>query len=331
MTDETYERLTAKNMVNLAAPHTWVASILPVLLGTELSIAEYHTFYPVLFILMLAASVLLQSSVNTLNDYHDFIKGTDRIENSDDPGDAVLVYNNIDPKHVRTLGFAFMAAAAICGIYPVLCGGITTLIIGIIGCAVIVLYSTGPRPLSSFPIGEPLSGVVMGGFITCGVYSVNSFYPAHPPQLNSAYYGFWLSDFGPVSDISRILLLSVPLIISIALIMMTNNICDIERDLETGRITLPVRLGRKKARIAYRIISVLWILSIIALVAVFFKKGIMVCLIALVISVPAIKKLLTAPLTPDQRGPGMGAIVKSNYYLGATYIAAIAADIIFIA
>jgi 1,4-dihydroxy-2-naphthoate octaprenyltransferase len=306
-----FSKLTMKNAINLAAPHTWVASILPVLLGTELTFAYASTFRPALFALVLAASVLLQSSVNTLNDYHDFIKGTDRIENSDDPDDAVLVYNNVNPKHVRTLGFGFMAAAVGCGIYPVICGGPVTLIIGFVGCAVIVLYSVGRVPLSSLPVGEPVSGIVMGGFITCGVYSANL-------------------GFSTVTEFLTILLLSVPMVIAIALIMMTNNICDIERDSETNRKTWPVFLGREKARIAYRILSALWIFSIICIVLLFFKMGIIVCLICLAISAPVIKKLLTAKLTPDRRGTFMGTIVKSNYCLGITYIAAIAADIIYL-
>jgi 1,4-dihydroxy-2-naphthoate octaprenyltransferase len=308
-----YEKLTLENAVNLAAPHTWAASILPILLGTELSIADDRTFHPVLFILMLTASVLLQSSVNTLNDYHDFIKGTDLMENSDDPNDAVLVFNNIDPSHVRILGFGFMAAAVACGIYPVICGGLITLIIGFIGCAVIVLYSAGNVPLSSLPVGEAVSGIVMGGLITCGVYSASI-----DASRDDSFAGTLLR------VLFVLVLFSIPLIIGIALIMMTNNTCDIERDTGTGRRTWPVVLGRTRACIVYRMLSVLWVASIVALMMIFFRKGILVSLIFLVVSVPVLKKLLTAPLTPDRRGPCMSAIVKSNYCLGVAYLAGIA-------
>jgi 1,4-dihydroxy-2-naphthoate octaprenyltransferase len=241
------------------------------------------------------------------------------MENSDDPNDAVLVYNNINPSHVRILGFGFMAAAVACGIYPVICGGPITLVIGFIGCAVIVLYSAGSVPLSSLPVGEAVSGIVMGGFITCGVYSANI-----DASLDDS-----LSET-LIRLLIVFLLLSIPLIIGIALIMMTNNTCDIERDTMAGRRTWPVVLGRKKARIAYRMLSVFWIVSIIALMMIFFRKGIVVSLIFLVVSVPVLKKLLTVPLTPDRRGPCMGVIVKSNYCLGVAYLVGIAAYIIFI-
>jgi 1,4-dihydroxy-2-naphthoate octaprenyltransferase len=304
-----YDKLSLKNIVQLAAPHTWAASIMPVLLGTELSIAFGGGFRPVLFVLMLVASVLMQSSVNTLNDYRDFVKGTDRPENSDDPNDAVLVYNNIKPSHARILGFAFMLAAVACGIYPVLCGGITTFVIGFIGCAVIVLYTVGKKTLSDLPVGEAVSGITMGGFITCGVYSV---------------YIPW----APIMELLKILLLSLPLIISIALIMMTNNICDIERDEETGRKTIPTILGRKKAKFAYRTISVFWLVSIVSLMSVYFVWGLIVSLAALAISIGVIVRLLTIPLTPEQRGPCMGAIIKANYFLGVSYLVGIGGHVV---
>jgi 1,4-dihydroxy-2-naphthoate octaprenyltransferase len=304
-----YDRLTLENAINLAAPHTWVASILPVLLGAALCLAISGIFHPLLFTLMLVASVLLQSSVNTLNDYHDFIKGTDRVENSDDPSDAVLVYNNLNPSHARILGFGFMAAAAALGIYPVICGGIITLAIGFIGCLIIVLYSAGKHSLSSLPVGEAVSGIIMGGLITCGFFS------AVAPDVT-------------VALLLKVFLLSVPMIIGIALIMMTNNICDIERDGETSRTTLPVILGRPRAILAYRIIATVWILAIVILISVFFTWGIIAGMFVLMGSIPVIKKLLTAPLIPERRGPCMGVIVKSNYCFGAAYLAGIASYII---
>jgi 1,4-dihydroxy-2-naphthoate octaprenyltransferase len=98
---------------------------------------------------------------------------------------------------------------------------------------------------------------------------------------------------------------------------------------------LPVLLGTELS-IAFGgyklqpVLSVLWIVSIVALMMIFFRKGFLVSLIILVVSVPVLKKLLTAPLTPDRRGPCMGTIVRSNYCLGIAYLAGIAAEIIFI-
>lgn len=297
--------MTIKNIIGLAAPHTWIASITPVLLGGVLSYALTETFPIIIFLMVLIASILLQASVNTINDYYDFIRGTDKKENSDDPSDAVLIYNNISPKSVIRLGAIFMIIALLFGIYPVINGGIPVMIIGIIGCIVIVAYSAGKKPISFLPLGEFVSGFVMGGLITVATVTALS-----------AHFSFLP------------LLLSIPLIIGIGLIMMTNNICDIERDLATDRFTLPVKLGRKRAIKLYLFFVCVWILSIIVLIAIFFRLGSIVTIIMLIVSIPAIKGLFNAPFTPDLRGPSMGAILKANIMLHVTFLLGIISDVI---
>ena len=47
---------------------------------------------------LLAICILMQASVNTFNDYYDFVKGADSEEDNVDVTDAVLVYNHINPR-----------------------------------------------------------------------------------------------------------------------------------------------------------------------------------------------------------------------------------------
>ena len=47
----------------------------------------------------------MQASVNTFNDYYDFVKGTDSADDDVEVSDATLVYNNVNPR-VRTGGWA---------------------------------------------------------------------------------------------------------------------------------------------------------------------------------------------------------------------------------
>ena len=51
--------------------------------------------------------------------------------------------------------------------------------------------------------------------------------------------------------------------------MMTNNTCDIEKDIPVGRQTLPAKLGREKARNAYHALVVAWLAAIMVLMARF--------------------------------------------------------------
>ena len=59
--------------VELAAPHTWPASILPVLVATSCAIVHSPTLDVPMVCALLAICILMQASVNTFNDYYDFV------------------------------------------------------------------------------------------------------------------------------------------------------------------------------------------------------------------------------------------------------------------
>lgn len=94
---EHYRPLTPRLALNLAAPHTWAASVFPALF------ADFYCWQQGLGltwfkgIMLLAACIFLQSAVNTLNDYFDFIKGADSADDHVEVSDAVLIYGNVAP------------------------------------------------------------------------------------------------------------------------------------------------------------------------------------------------------------------------------------------
>lgn len=296
---ERYQNLTLQNIIGIAAPHTWVAAIFPVLLGSLLSYSLGRYFSPLLFVVLLAASILMQSAVNSFNDYHDFVKGNDRADNSDEPSDAVLVYNNLNPRHVRILGASFLGTALLLGCYAVWHGGWVPLLLGALGASVIIAYSSGKFPISYLPVGEAVSGFVMGALITMATYA------SHTRAAPAA-----------------VLLLSLPYVFGIGLIMMTNNCCDIERDSAVGRKTMPVMLGRAGAKTVYRILELLWIASLVVLSLTYFPKG-WPALLLLAPGLPLILAMFRLPLTTDERGRCMGTILKMNLFLNTLYLVVI--------
>jgi len=181
---------------------------------------------------MLITAVLMQAAVNTLNDYKDFISGLDTTETILEKEDASIVYNEIDPRHARTFAIVTLAVAAVFGAAVVLLSGWPLLVVGIVAAAVVVLYSIGPKPISYLPIGELVSGIVMGGLITC-----------------STYYAM-TQTFSPA-----VITVAIPPIITIALLMQTNNTCDIWRDKEVGRRTLPAVIGLEYSIILARLLA----------------------------------------------------------------------------
>ena len=192
-------------------------------------------------------------------------------------------------------------------------------------CAFIGAWMLGPRigkfvknkegkvvkvnafPGHNLPIGALVSGFVMGGLIPLASYQA----------LTGAL------------DL-RALLWAVPTILGVGLIMFTNNTCDVEKDVESGRRTLSVLLGRERARKLYHGVVYAWAAAIVVLVAVFFTNGLVVMPFMLLASYPLLKALLGNPLAPQARIGAMAQVCSVNIALGAFYAAAIAIDVVYV-
>ncbi len=293
--------LTVRMAINLAAPHTWPAAIMPTLVA--LCVASNSSPLSVtMSITLLVIVTLMQSAVNTFNDYYDYVKGSDSEDDFVDPSDAVLVYNDVDPKAALKLAIGMLVCAFALGIYAIVKAGFVPLVIALIGALFVVLYSAGKSPISYLPLGEAVSGIVMGGLIPLAVHQVVT------GKL----------DFS-------MLLLAIPTIIGVGLIMFTNNTCDIERDVPSGRKTLPVLLGRDAAVRWYHIAVIVWIVDIIVNVAVVATPGLIVIPFMLLAAYPLVKALFGNPMTPERRLQAMPQILSVNIVLGAFYCAALLA------
>lgn len=300
---QSFGRLTLTMACNLAAPHTWPAAILPTSVAFACAAATGSTVSLSMSCVLLAICILMQSSVNTFNDYYDYVKGADSIDDDVDPSDAVLLYNNVNPRSALALAVGLLITAFALGIYVIWQTGIIPLIIGIIGAVFVVLYSAGKTPISYLPIGEVVSGVVMGGLIPLACYYVLS---------------------GSLTPLA--FLWALPEILGVGLIMFTNNTCDIEKDIDANRHTLSVVLGREKARRAYHAVLYTWIIAIVVLVAFYFTKGLIALPFMILSAYPMLKALLANPLAPQSRQAAMSQVCGVNIALGAWYTAAIFAS-----
>lgn len=286
--------------LQIAAPHTWPAAILPALIAMACAAANGYTVSAIMALVLLAICILMQAAVNTFNDYYDYVKGSDSAEDNVDPTDAVLVYNNVNPRSALMLAVGFLVVAFTLGAYVIWQAGWIPLVIGIVGAIVVVLYSAGKTPISYLPIGELMSGFVMGGLIPLACYQALT------------------KCFDPL-----MLVWALPTIIGVGLIMLTNNTCDVEKDIESGRKTLPVLLGRSRARTLYHALVWIWIALIIVNVLIWFSGGWPVLVFMLAASIPLLKALLSNPLAPLARIGAMAQICSVNIALGAFYAAAV--------
>jgi len=291
-----YDKMSFKALIELAAPPTWSAGLVPVFLGTALAFAFVGTINAIMLLCTLFISIALQSAVNTLNDYTDFIKGADSIDTTDDINDASLVYNNIDPKSARNAGFFMIIAALIVGIYAITQTGWMALLFACVGIAVIVVYALPAVSLSYTPWGEVASGFIMGGVLTMATYFLQT----------------------RIIDFS-ILLYALPCVVTIGLIMLVNNTSDIEKDQAVGRHTFPVCVGRGRATMLLRVLIFASVGLVCVIVCVIFFRGwcflpVMCCAVFI-----AARPLFSNDIIPPIRRFNMQAIGSVNIRLNFSY------------
>ena len=301
-----YETLTPKLALLLANPQTWVASVYPAVFGILYCLrAGYRPGIAKAAVLVLIC-ILMQSAVNTLNDHFDALRSNDSTEDCLEESDAVMLYHTLNPWHTLLLGFGYLGAAGVLGLWIIWQAGFTPLAVGAIGAVVVLLYSAGPTPLSYCPVGEAVSGFVMGGLIPLGIAA------AVTMEL------YW-----------AILPAAMPFILGIGLIMMTNNCSDIEKDTKAGRKTLPVLLGRKCAHILFCVLLCIWGAIVCILpCAMFGLRGLTAPAAFVLLAFRLFAKLMRAPLDQENRIWQMKAINKANLAGNGAYLLALAVSLL---
>ena len=214
-----------------------------------------------------------------------------------------MVYNHLNPRTVLLYAISLLVLAAILGFYLVFITGWPLLILGLIGALAVVLYSAGNTPISYLPVGEFVSGIVMGGLIT----------------LASCYVLSGILD-------PRVLLISLPCIIGIGMILFTNNTCDIEKDIPAHRKTISVLLGRNTAVKTYRAMIAVWLLVIVAIVGIFYAPGMPFILLLVLAAFPTLRALFSNPLNQSSRDGAMAQITTLNVLFTAFYCLALASS-----
>ena len=313
-----YNKLTVLMCARLAAPHTWPGpSVLTTVFGGVYAASQGYGFDPLIWCVLLLCAVAAQSAVNTLNDWADYRAGTDTAENSDDPTDAVLVYDHPNPRHVLYLGVFYMAVALAAGLAAsVWSGSALPVLVGALGAVFVVCYSSGKLPISYLPLGEAVSGIVMGGLIPLADIII---FAAHA-------HGSGLFDLGIMTPLgwANAVIATAPFVLGVGLIMATQNCCDIERDAPVGRRTAAVLLGRERFRRMYRACTVLWAAAMLHLVVGGFgATALWPALVCLLLGTGTLRTVLTTPLTHELRGPSMGAVNKANLFVNGAFVLAV--------
>ena len=203
-------------------PHSYPASIAPVLFGATYALGYEIKFSIFKCILFLLACLLIQAATNLFNEYYDYKHGLDKVDSEGISGS--IVKGNLSSKEVMNGAFVLYALAFVLGIILTLMTSFYVLLVGLLCMIAGYLYTGGKYPIAYSPFGEVVSGFFMGTIIIS-----LSFY------FQTGYVN------------TDIIVVSLPLFIMIGAILLANNIRDLDNDKESGRRTYAILVGRNNA------------------------------------------------------------------------------------
>jgi len=255
--------MKVKSFFKYVEIQTKAASMIPFFGGTVFALYRFNSFNLTNFILMLVSLLSFDMTTTAINNYIDFKKAKKKSGYGFEKHNAI-VRDNIKEAEAVSVIVILGIIAVIAGIMLFLNTNIIVLISGMISFAVGVVYTAGPVPISRTPLGEVFSGFFMGFIIPF----LSIFIHVTGDQILSiAMRGGILDLKINLNEIIAIFVYSVPAVTGIANIMLANNICDIEDDLENDRFTLPVYIGRSRALVLFELLYYIAYITILISIA----------------------------------------------------------------
>ncbi len=203
-------------------PRTLVAAVAPVVVASALAGVDFNWFRAAL---ALQVGVWLQIGVNFANDYSDGVKGTD----TDRIGPTRLVASGLaSANSVKRAAYFSFSIASIAGLWLSLLTSAMLIPIGLLAIAAAWGYTGGKNPYGYNGLGE-LSVFIFFGLVA----TVGSFY-VQTEKITVLSF-----------------VVAIPMGVLACAILVVNNIRDRAKDEVVGKLTLAVRLGDTKARIAF--------------------------------------------------------------------------------
>lgn len=242
-----YESVNIKSFLRFVELPTKVASIIPFLMGTLYALYRFEDFYVLRFALMFVSLLSFDMATTAINNYYDFKKASKKHGYGYETHNAIVHYKLKESTVVATI-IILLVLAASGGIALVTQTGLLVFLLGGLSFLIGILYSFGPIPISRMPLGELLSGLFMG-FV---IIFISAYIHTDDQVVALLIKEGWVNLHINIVEVIYLFWFSVPAILGIAGIMLANNICDIDEDMENRRYTLPVYIGRKNALLLFK-------------------------------------------------------------------------------
>lgn len=255
--------MNIKSFISLVEIRTKVSSMIPLLLGTFYTLNRFGQLKVLNLLLFFISVILIDMTTTATNHYYDYKKA------KHEQGYNYNVHNPINNYSLKTTTvittiFTMLLLAMISGLILFLRTDLIVLFVGIISFIVGITYSFGPIPISRTPFGELLSSLFMGFVVFFLAVHIHL-------DMNSKIVNILIENYRifleiDILELIIIFLVSLPVVLSVANIMLANNITDIKDDIKNERYTLPIYIGKEKSLILLKSLYILSYINILFLI-----------------------------------------------------------------
>ncbi|MCX5804669.1 MAG: 1,4-dihydroxy-2-naphthoate octaprenyltransferase [Proteobacteria bacterium] len=252
-----------KAWIQASRPPFFIATLAPLFIGWIS--AKAYGLHLGRFLLVILGSFIVHLVTNLANDYFDYIEGTDSGESIG--GSRVIQEGKISPDLLlKAIIFLYCIAFLIAFIIMFSFDLFVIFPLIVFSAFSSFFYVAPPIRYGYYGLGEFFVGINMGPVIVVGTYWViaNRF------------------DWVPFY-------LSLPVGLMVASILYYQSLPDMKTDLDAGKYTLAVRLGKKGAFIG---LIVFWILIYLAIIILMLTKMLSWYALIFLISIPVFVKMI---------------------------------------
>lgn len=210
--------------LRITRPQTLFASLCPVLVGLLVVAKSGSDIAGATAAVTAVSALALQVFSNLINDYYDFLRGTDRKGRKGFK--RALAEGEVTPRQMLAACCICATIALLTGVYLVVVGGWPIVIIGITALLFAWLYTATNHSLSYLGIADIFVYLYYGIIATMGTVWLQTLDCALLRQA------FWV---GSVCGICSMCVLII------------NNLRDIDDDRRANKRTFPVRFGKRTA------------------------------------------------------------------------------------
>ena len=309
-----------KDIIGLVELRTKIASVIPFVVGLLYSVWTFGNFNGVNMILFFIGMLCFDMATTVMNNLMDYVKAKNETYRQEE---NIIGRSQITVRQATIIFAGLLGVATVVGLILVWRTNLILLFVGMLCFIIGIFYTFGPIPISRMPLGEVLSGVAMGFGIFWIVIFLNS------QEASFAWMGLEegiLIVRLTLLDHFKVALLSLPLVCTIANIMLSNNLCDLETDITNHRYTLVYYIGKTAALKLYQC---LYIMSFVAIIiAVVFRVAPILMLGTIVVMLPVYQNIQKFMQKQEKRTT-FALAIKNMVMIHVTQILLLAISVIF--